>query len=178
MQARGPLMIEHRLIEKMLTVIRRTLERIEQTQSIDPYFVDMAVDFIRVYADRTHHGKEEDILFRDLRKKQLSGEDRQVMEELIEEHVFGRNTTKALIEANTRYRRGNEADLGEVKAHLRTLVDFYPEHIKKEDDVFFPASRTYFSNEEDQEMLAEFGEFDRKMIHEKYKAVVREFDTK
>jgi hemerythrin-like domain-containing protein len=65
-----------------------------------------------------------------------------------------------------------------VKAHLRTLVDFYPEHIKKEDDVFFPASRTYFSNEEDQEMLAEFGEFDRKMIHEKYKAVVREFDTK
>ena len=178
MQARGPLMIEHRLIEKMLTVIRRTLERIEQTQSIDPYFVDMAVDFIRVYADRTHHGKEEDILFRDLRKKQLSGEDRQVMEELIEEHVFGRNTTKALIEANTRYRRGNEAALGEVKTHLRTLVDFYPKHIKKEDDVFFPASRTYFSNEEDQAMLAEFWEFDRKMIHEKYKDVVREFDTK
>ena len=178
MQARGPLMIEHRLIEKMLTVIRRTLERVEQTQSIDPYFVDMAVDFIRVYADRTHHGKEEDILFRDLRKKQLSGEDRQVMEELIEEHVFGRNTTKALIEANTRYRRGNEAALGEVKTHLRTLVDFYPKHIKKEDDVFFPASRTYFSNEEDQAMLAEFWEFDRKMIHEKYKDVVREFDTK
>ncbi len=178
MQARGPLMIEHRLIEKMLTVIRRTLERVEQTQSIDPYFVDMAVDFIRVYADRTHHGKEEDILFRDLRKKQLSGEDRQMMEELIEEHVFGRNTTKALIEANTRYRRGNEAAFGEVKAHLKTLVDFYPEHIKKEDDVFFPASRTYFSNAEDQELLAEFGEFDRKMIHEKYKAVVSEFDAK
>ncbi len=37
-----------------------SLERIEKTQSIDPYFVDTAVDFIRVYADRTHHGKEED----------------------------------------------------------------------------------------------------------------------
>jgi hemerythrin-like domain-containing protein len=178
MQARGPLMIEHRLIERMLTVIQRTLERVEQTQSIDPYFVDTAVDFIRVYADRTHHGKEEDILFRDLRKKQLSLEDRRVMEELIEEHIFGRKTTKALIEANLRYRGGDESALGEVTAHLKTLVDFYPKHIKKEDDVFFPASRMYFSDEEDQAMLAEFWEFDRLMIHEKYKAVVREFDAK
>lgn len=40
MQARGPLMIEHRLIEKMLKVIQRTLEYVEQTQTIDPYFVD------------------------------------------------------------------------------------------------------------------------------------------
>jgi len=178
MQARGPLMIEHRLIQQMLNVIERTLERVEQTQSIDPYFVDTAVDFIRVYADRTHHGKEEDILFRDLRKKHLSGEDRQVMEELIEEHIFSRSTTKALVEANMRYRRGNEAALVEVRLHLKTLVDFYPKHIRKEDDVFFPASRAYFSDEEDQAMLAEFWEFDRKMIHEKYKAVVKESEAK
>jgi hemerythrin-like domain-containing protein len=171
-------MIEHRLIQQMLNVIERTLERVEQTQSIDPYFVDTAVDFIRVYADRTHHGKEEDILFRDLRKKHLSGEDRQVMEELIEEHIFSRSTTKALVEANMRYRRGNEAALVEVRLHLKTLVDFYPKHIRKEDDVFFPASRAYFSDEEDQAMLAEFWEFDRKMIHEKYKAVVKESEAK
>jgi len=91
MQARGPLMIEHRLIEQMLTVIQRTLEHAEQTQAIDPCFVDTAVDFIRVYADRTHHGKEEDILFRELRKKPLSNEDRLLMDELIEDHIFSRN---------------------------------------------------------------------------------------
>jgi len=178
MQARGPLMIEHRLIEQMLNIIQSVLERVEQARSIDPYFVDTAVDFIRVYADRTHHGKEEDILFRDLRKKHLSNEDQQVMDELIEDHIFGRNITKALIEANMRYRRGNEAALAEVTAHLKTLVDFYPKHIKKEDAVFFPASRTYFSDEEDQAMLAEFWEFDRKMIHQKYKAVIKEFEAK
>jgi hemerythrin-like domain-containing protein len=44
--------------------------------------------------------------------------------------------------------------------------------IEKEDKVFFPASRVYFSEEEDQAMLAEFWEFDRKMIHEKYQSVV------
>jgi hemerythrin-like domain-containing protein len=178
MQARGPLMIEHRLIQQMLNVIQRTLERVEHTHSIDPYFVDTAVDFIRMYADRTHHGKEEDILFRELRKKHLSDKDRQVMDELIEDHVFSRNTTKALVEANIRYRKGIEAALSEVSTHLKTLVGFYPVHIKKEDNVFFPASRAYFSDEEDQAMLAEFWEFDRKMIHEKYKAVVKESEAK
>jgi hemerythrin-like domain-containing protein len=178
MRARGPLMIEHRLIEKMLSVVQNTLERVEQTQSIDPYFVDTAVDFIQVYADRTHHGKEEDILFRELREKHLSNEDRQVMNELIEDHKFSRKTTKALVEANMRYRTGTEAALGEVTTHLKTLVNFYPKHIKKEDEVFFPASKTYFSDEEDQTMLAEFREFDMNMIHEKYKAVVQKFKAK
>jgi hemerythrin-like domain-containing protein len=173
MQARGPLMIEHRLIEEMLKVIQLTLEHVEQTQVVDPYFVDTAVDFIRVYADRTHHGKEEDILFRELKNKPLTDEDRRVMNELIEDHEFSRTMTKALVEANMRYRRGNEAALGEVTICLKTLVEFYPKHIKREDDVFFPASRGYFSETEDQAMLNEFWEFDRKMIHEKYKAVVK-----
>jgi len=172
-QARGLLMIEHRLIERMIAVIRRTLGQVEQTRSIDPYFVDTAVDFIRVYADRTHHGKEEHILFRNLGKKNLSDENLRVMNELIEEHVFSRETTKALVAANTRYRNGDAPALAEVTSRLRTLIEFYPKHIEKEDKVFFPASRAYFSEKEDQEMLTEFWEFDRKMIHEKYKTVIK-----
>ena len=178
MQARGPLMIEHRLIEQMLTVIRRTLEHAEQTQVIAPYFVDAVVDFIRVYADRTHHGKEEDILFRELRKKPLSNEDQLLMDELIEDHIFSRNTTKALVEATLRYREAGETGIAELKTCLKTLVDFYPAHIKKEDSVFFPATLSYFSDQEEQAMIAEFWEFDRKMIHEKYKAVVKKFEAK
>jgi hemerythrin-like domain-containing protein len=175
MQARAPLMIEHRLIERMLLVIRKVLAEIESKQRVDPVFVDTAVDFIRVYADHTHHGKEEDILFRELNNKQLSTKDRHIMEELIEEHVFGRQTTKALVEANTRYRNGDETALTDIAANLQTLTDFYPRHIEKEDKEFFPSSRNYFTDEEDQAMLAEFWEFDRNMIHEKYKSLVDGF---
>ena len=177
MQARGPLMIEHRLIERMIAIIQDILKRVESTKEIDPLFVDKAVDFIRIYADRTHHGKEEDILFRDLNSKNLSSEDRRVMNELIEEHVFGRKTTKTLDEANERYRNGDTSALERITACLNTLVDFYPTHIEKEDKVFFPSSRNYFSEEEDQAMQAEFWEFDRKMIHEKYKSVVEGLET-
>ncbi len=177
MQARGLLMIEHRLIERMISLIEATLVQIQSTHKVDPMFVDTAVDFIRMYADLTHHGKE-DILFRELSRRSLSGQDRRIMNELIEEHVFGRRAAKALIEANTRYRNGKEPALADIVSELRSLVDFYPNHIEKEDKIFFPASRAYFTNEEDQAMLVEFWKFDRKMIHEKYKFAVEELESR
>jgi hemerythrin-like domain-containing protein len=176
MQARAPLMIEHRLIERMLAVVRRALLLAEQARSIDPRFVDLAVDFIQMYADRTHHGKEEGILFKALEQKQLAAADRELMAELVREHVFGRETTRALVVANRDYRAGDAAALAAVLADLRTLVEFYPRHIEKEDKVFFPAARAYFTEEEDRRLLAEFLEFDRAMIHEKYAAIVEGLD--
>jgi len=170
-------MVEHRLIERMLTVISYTLVNIQSAGKVDPFFVDATVDFIRMYADRTHHGKEEEIFFRDLDKKDLLPDDRTVMNELIEEHVFGRHTTGALVDANTRYRNGNEAALTDIAEKLQALVEFYPKHILKEDKIFFPASRAYFTDEEDQAMLVEFWEFDRKMIHEKYMSVVKNLEA-
>jgi len=176
MQARAPLMIEHRLIERMIAIIKLILVQIEKEKKVDPIFVDITVDFIRIYADRTHHGKEEDILFRDLEEKELSKEDRQLMNELIEEHVIGRKTTRKLVEANSRYRNGDKSALSEIASTLSLLADFYPKHIEKEDKVFFPAARKYFSEQEDHAMLDKFWEFDRKMIHEKYISVVEAFE--
>ena len=178
MQARGQLMIEHRLIERMIALIKDALAKIRSGGKVDPLFVDTAVDFVRTYADRTHHGKEEDILFRDLAERALSADDRRIMDELIEEHLFGRQTTRALVEANTLYRNGDESALADIAIALHTLVDFYPRHIVKEDKVFFPAAKSYFTEEEDQMMLAEFREFDRKMIHEKYESVVERLQAK
>ena len=51
-------------------------------------------------------------------------------------------------------------------------MTFYPQHIEKEDKVFFPAATKHLSDKEQQTMLEAFWEFDRKMIHEKYKMVV------
>ena len=172
----GPLMWEHRLIEKMLGHMMRHIDKAETDKKINPIIIDTAVDFIRMYADRTHHGKEEDILFRELKQRKLSDHDRQVMEELIQEHVFGRRTTQALVAANTRYRNGDPAALAEIAGCLQTLAEFYPKHIAKEDQVFFPAVRACFTEAEEQAMLAEFREFDRNMIHEKYRALVEELE--
>lgn len=49
MQARALLMIEHRLIERMIDLIRKALPQIDLTGKVNPAFVDAAVDFIRTW---------------------------------------------------------------------------------------------------------------------------------
>ena len=85
----GPLMHEHRVIERMLKVLSRQLESMFELQAVDTAAIDTAVDFIRTYADRCHHGKEEDILFRRLADKDLDPQLAGVMADLIDEHVMG-----------------------------------------------------------------------------------------
>jgi hemerythrin-like domain-containing protein len=172
----GPLMMEHRLIERMLELIRREVENAEAVQWVDVALLDAAVDFIRWYADRTHHAKEESILFRDLARKELSPADRSLLEELLEDHDFGRRTVGQLVEAKERYRQGAGEALVTILEKCRTLVSFYHEHIYKEDNLFFPASLTYLSDAEQKAMLDEFAESDRKMIHSKYGAVVEQYE--
>ena len=129
------------------------------------------VDFIRTYADRTHHGKEEDILFQDLAEVEMSEEDGRVMQELVDEHVHARRLVGELVEANERYRQGETGTLATILEKLDALVELYPGHIEKEDKVFFPAAMKYLDREEQDAMLEEMRDFDRRMIHEKYQAV-------
>lgn len=173
----GPLMWEHRLIEKMLRFFDGEINRINESNRVDTVFIDAAVDFIRTYADRTHHGKEEDILFTDLSGKELSPEHSRIMKELIDEHEHSRQTVRKLVEAEEGYLRG-ENTAREIIAQLRELARFYPLHIEKEDKHFFYPCMEYFTKGEQDKMLLEFQEFDRSMIHEKYRKVVDRMEAR
>jgi len=174
MKPRGPLMIEHRLIEKMIELLKAEIPIIKAEQKVEPFFIDTVVDFIRIYADRTHHGKEEDILFKALESKNISEPDQKNMNELIEEHKYGRKLVAELVQAKEEYLAGDPEALATILEKFAALVEFYPEHIKKEDLVFFPDTEKYFTKEELDAMLEAFWEFDRNMIHEKYKNVVEQ----
>lgn len=170
----GPLMIEHRLIERTIGLLARLAAGARERGKMDPQLVDVSVDFIRVYADRTHHGKEEDILFRALSPKKMSDEHARLMAELVEEHKVGRRIVGELASANESYRGGNAGALDSILSRLEELTVFYPAHISKEDKVFFPASMRYLDNSEKDAMLEEMSAFDAVMIHEKYSQVVKE----
>jgi hemerythrin-like domain-containing protein len=176
MMPAGPLMKEHRLIERMIRIMGTKLTEVKQTGKIDALFMDTAVDFIRTYADRCHHGKEEDILFRELAKKKLSAEHKRIMDELINEHVLGRNTVKKLIAARDRYARGDKKALNDMASNMDALVKLYPKHIAKEDKHFFVPCMDYFTDEQRNSMLNEMWEFDKQLIHEKYKNITAELE--
>jgi hemerythrin-like domain-containing protein len=168
----GPLMKEHRLIERLIALLEKELGRLKEGEELDDGFIDVGVDFIKTYADRCHHGKEEDILFRELARKPLSEEHSRTMRELLEEHVYARRTTQTLVAAKERYVQGDSQALEVVVGALQDLVELYPAHIEKEDKRFFVPCMGYFSRQEQDEMLKEFWEFDRQLIHEKYAAIV------
>ena len=52
----APMMIEHRLIERMIEVMRAELDRFLQEKKADPELILTFVDFVRTYAD--HLGLE------------------------------------------------------------------------------------------------------------------------
>lgn len=168
----GPLMIEHRLIERMITLMGKEARRIGKGLAPDTEFIAAAVDFIKIYADKLHHGKEEDILFRDLAGKQLSAEHQRIMEELVREHTLGRKNTGALRTALNKYLGGKKDAVGAIADNMGILVKFYPVHIEKEDKRFFLPVMDYFTKDEQSAMLAEFEDFDRRFIHIKYKEIV------
>jgi hemerythrin-like domain-containing protein len=172
----GPLMVEHRLIERMIALLKKESARIRSRSQVNVEFVLSAVDFIRTYADHCHHGKEENILFRDLKKKGLSPQHARVLKELEEEHVKGRQVVQDIVAAQERYLKGDKTAIDEIARLMDVLVEFYPKHIEKEDKHFFIPCMAYFTKQEQESMLAECCEFDRKMVHEKYGQVVRQLE--
>ena len=141
----GPLMREHRLIERMIPLLDKELTQTNEEDEANVELLTIAVDFFKTYADRTHHGKEEDILFRELAKKRLSKEHQRVMNELVAEHVLARKTVSALVNAKNDYNGGNAESLKDIIIYVRELVNFYPAHIEKEDKRFFYPVLEYFA---------------------------------
>jgi hemerythrin-like domain-containing protein/rubredoxin len=162
------LMIEHRQIERMIPVLREEASR-ARVGEVDAGRIDTLVDFIRTYADRCHHGKEEDILFAAMQAKSLSSEIRSTMERLLEDHKDSRENVRSVVEANRRYRLGEAGALGSMASALERLANLYPDHITVEDKAFFIPSMELFSKEEQARMLAQFQNFDRHLIHQIYR---------
>lgn len=168
----GMLMHEHQLILRMIAQMAAKAERVAAGEPVDPVFVSVVVDFIRSYADRCHHGKEEEILFRELRTKELSEADARDMQRLIDDHVWARGKTRELVEASEWYFSGDTEQLPRIALILQQLAEFYPDHIAREDTQFFRHAVGYFDSEERERIDAESREFDRQLIHERYAAVV------
>jgi hemerythrin-like domain-containing protein len=165
----GPLMIEHRVIEKMIALIDMAVPVIEKTGTVDGRLIDTLVDCIRTYADRCHHGKEEEILFRDLERKKLVEEHRQIMNELLEDHKWGRVKVSQLLQAKEEFVGGKQEALTNILVCLKEIASFYPKHIEKEDKHFFLPCMDYFTESERDRMLEEETDFDKEFIHKIYK---------
>lgn len=165
---------EHRVIGRMIGLINKEIKRIEKEKTVRTVPIDSIADFFREYADRCHHGKEEDVLFRRLEEKKLSEEHRKVMDGLISDHVDARNIIRKLSESNSRYSSGDKASMADVVEQLKHILGLYPPHIDIEDNHFFIPAMGYFSDEEKKKMADDFRDFDSRRDKKHYEEMVDE----
>ena len=168
MQPIGPLMHEHRNIERIISLLRKEDGALASGKTPDVPRIEELIVLMREFADACHHGKEEDILFRDLKKKELSEEHLAMINSLEEDHVRARKILKSLENATREYKDGKKQVIMEMQSAIEQICGLYPGHIEREDKQFFFPCMEYFSDEERDAMLKEFEEFERDMPHEQY----------
>jgi len=134
-------MVEHRLIERMISLLDEESREMSKGQPMRIPFLGDALDFLRFYADRCHHGKEEGILFRDLAGRKLSAEHAEMMKGLVQDHVKARELTAALAQ----HVRNGPGSCSAAVGTIQALVKLYTGHIRKEDKEFFLPVMQYFA---------------------------------
>ena len=55
---------EHRVIQKMVAAMSVLAERLDGGEDLDVSLLENIVEFLRTFADRCHHGKEETLCSR------------------------------------------------------------------------------------------------------------------
>ncbi|MDX9708845.1 MAG: hemerythrin domain-containing protein [Trichloromonas sp.] len=127
---------EHRLILRMIALAEKNAEKVERGEYRNWRFFLDAVDFIRDYADRFHHAKEEDVLFVALMKNGMP-EKQSPIEAMLMEHDAGRAHVRGMEEAARRAMDGDESEIPALLEHARGYAQLLRGHIDKEDTILY-----------------------------------------
>jgi hemerythrin-like domain-containing protein len=153
---------EHRYIQKVVGGIALHVDAIESGQPPDIGLLGEVEEFMRVFADECHHGKEEALLFPALERKGVPPGGCP-LGALKHEHIAGKALVTELAKAVTDSRTGVDVPTEALVACLQGLVALYPTHIWKEDYLLFPMTGKVLSEEEQAGLLVEFDAADEQI---------------
>ncbi|KAA0888330.1 hemerythrin domain-containing protein [Oryzomonas rubra] len=128
---------EHRLILRMIALLERNAPLTLEGSHTDWQFYLDGVDFIRNYADRFHHAKEEDVLFVALVKNGMPRENSPVAAMLME-HEQGRAFVLGMETAVNEAVEGIPGRESVIVENALAYAALLRDHIAKEDDILYP----------------------------------------
>jgi hemerythrin-like domain-containing protein len=147
---------EHRLILRMATALEKKAHRLREGGAAEWDFFLEAVDFIRNYADRFHHAKEEEILFRELVRNGMPAENSPVAAMLMA-HDQGRALVRGMEDAARKGKEGDPSAAAAVAENALAYVAFIREHIDKEDNILYPLAERVLPSAWKPRMVEEYG---------------------
>ena len=151
---------EHRLIETVVKALSGVAAAVEKGQQADVALLEKVGEFLRVYADKLHHGKEEALFFPMLVKRGVPPQGCPIGG-LNHEHDKARALVRPLAEQAPAYAQGKSGAREGLLETLRGIVDLYQNHIWKEDAMVFPMGNKVLIEADQKELTKDFAEVDR-----------------
>ena len=156
----------------VISAIENECDLLGKGKDLDKAFFGRVIDFIKNYADRFHHSKEEDILFKEMCNDTVQLHCNPTTQ-MLYEHDTGRQYVKGLEEAL------GEDDVPRVIENAMGYALLLQDHIHKEDNILYPMAEQALDTETKRSMLERFIEVEGKRFpegtKEYYEAMAREF---
>lgn len=154
---------EHKNIKRMLVVIRKACLGIMNGKEIDYAEFETMIDFVRNYADKHHHGKEEKILFNRMVDEIGGAAEKLVKYGMLVEHDLGRLYMMELEGALAKVKAGDAEAKLDVIANAVSYTNLLSRHIDKEDKVAYPFAKRELSEETLSKINIECNTFEEDM---------------
>jgi hemerythrin-like domain-containing protein len=149
MKATDILQDEHRVIEQVLNCLEILADHCETEGKLDKTSALEALDFLRNFADRCHHGKEEGYLFPMLESRGFPRQGGPTGVMLLE-HEVGRRLIAEMS------RKVDEGAPQEFARYARNYIAVLREHIRKEDQRLFPMAATVLNAVDEETLVRQF----------------------
>jgi hemerythrin-like domain-containing protein len=146
---------EHDAILRMLDAAEETARQLTAGAQVAPGVLEGLLEFLKLFADQCHHGKEEDVLFPKLVEKGLPRNMGPIGVMLLE-HDQGRALVQQMSDATAAYKAAHPGAAERWAEAARAYAGLLREHIAKENSVLFVMAERMLSAEEQQQLAAEF----------------------
>lgn len=151
---------EHKNILKVIGVVLKRCDEIDSGHDLEEDFFAKVAGFIRNYADKFHHAKEENILFMELNKDGVL-EHCNPIGQMLHEHDLGRGFVKGVEEG---LRNKNKE---EIAKNARGYCELLQEHIFKEDNILYPMADEALKEKTQKSIMERFAEMPELKFEEK-----------
>ena len=169
---------EHRGIELMMDILEAILQRMEKNENPDLGHLGRILEFFQVFADKCHHGKEEDLLFPSLEAAGVPREGGPVAV-MLSEHEHGRAFIRGMKAGIEQMKSGNPDDSSVFRENAWNYIMLLRQHIDKEENILFRIADAHIPHERQEELLEEFEKIETEKIgpgkHEEYHRLLHEF---
>lgn len=173
---------EHKIIKRMLAVARKFSIKVLNNEEMDYNDFNKVIDFVRNYADKHHHSKEELILFKKM--SEVLGERiaKGPIMGMLTEHDLGRLFIGNLEVALEKFKAGDSDSRVDIIANTIAYTDLLNRHIDKEDTAIYTFAQRSLSKEQLEEIDAQCYEVETKAISNslqyKYVELLNELEAK